>query len=127
VLQAPSATRALSETTLTKLLAFAALVLLIVLAILRLRSVFLASSRGQEMLALWRLLRQLGGAGGAGPGPGPSARTASTRGAPPSGEAARPIPLIRCAGCGTHVPEGSARRRQWGVFCSEACEHRARS
>jgi hypothetical protein len=124
VLQAPSATRALSETTLTKLLAFAALVFLIVLAILRLRSVFLASSRGQEMLALWRLLRQLGGAGGA--GPGPSART-STRGAPPTGEATRPIPLIRCAGCGTHVPEGSARRRPSGVFCSEACEHRARS
>jgi hypothetical protein len=111
-------------TSLSKVLAVIAFLLLAWLVLRRARLAFLESRRGQEVRAVWRLLRQLGAMTGGGGRPYTGAAPSRDR-TPGAAAGSRAVVLVRCAACGTHVPEEKARRDAGGVYCSEACEHRA--
>ncbi|HVR29687.1 MAG TPA: hypothetical protein VMS86_09140 [Thermoanaerobaculia bacterium] len=111
---------------MTRLVVLVLLAWLLWLALRRARSLFLSSPRGREARTLWRLLRQLLGAGPGRAATRPDSSWSTPAGAAPPGSQRRPTHLVRCSGCGTHVPENTARRGAGAlVFCSEECERRA--
>ena len=108
---------------MTKLVILVAFVLLLWLAFRRARAVFLASSRGRELSALWRLLRQV--RDHASPVDTSRQSSSSRRSGAPGGSQ-HPTRLVRCSACGTYVPESRTLYRAGAlVFCSEDCERRA--
>jgi hypothetical protein len=111
---------------MTKIVVLVALALLAWLALRRARARFLASPRGKELSAMWRLFRQLTASGDTA-GDAGSRRSATGSGRPwgPVRDAAERTRLVRCGGCGTHVPETTARSTGDRWYCSEECARRA--
>ena len=101
------------------MLRFVAVLAVLVLLWMGVRSVVrsvLKSPEGRQLAALWRLLR----GGGT-----PASPESPSRAAPRSGEAQ--TRLVPCAWCRTHIPESRALpgSRPGEVYCKEACREAA--